>query len=407
MKNKCVCCKGEDVVCLLDLGEQPPSNRYQVLPNTSCEHHPLRFGVCTKCGLAQLIDPMPVSICRSRFPWITYNEPESHLDDLVDRIENFITSKTQAFVLGISYKDDSMLLRCQQKGIKRTHRLSRSKDLGIAEPLASIETIQSRLNLAMADELATKYGQADVLVFRHILEHAHNPVLFIQACSRLVRSGGLLIFEVPNCRKIFDGNDHCFIWEEHITYFTEVTLKCFLMQAGFRTVDIIVYPGPMEDSLVAVAVNDIDLGLFVDVIPNKNEILRVRNFADSFLSRKAVIQSILDDQLKKGYRMTLFGAGHLATKFVNFYQLKSKFLAVIDDNPDKQDFFLPGSALPIINSSILNTDQINLCLLALSPESDAKVRKTNTSYLAHGGIFRSIFSASALSIDKIQTYDPA
>ena len=104
--------------------------------------------------------------------------------------------------------------------------------------------------------------------------------------------------------------------------------------------------------------------------------------------------------------MALFGAGHLAAKFVNFYGLKEKLIGVIDDNPHKQNHFLPGSALPVIGSEWLNTGDIDLCMLTLSPESETKVRKAKADYLARGGIFRSIFSASTSSIDKALIDDP-
>lgn len=406
MTYQCISCSADQVDCLLDLGEQPPSNRYLTSPDIDSERHPLRFGVCTQCGLAQLIDPMPASIAQSRFPWLIYNEPEGHLDDVVDRVEALGLLGSDTFVAGVTYKDDTTLARCQRKGIKRTHRLSQTEDLGIANPLASLETIQARLDLALADELVKKYGQIDVLFVRHILEHAHEPKLLIEACRHLARPGGLLVFEVPDCRKVFDGKDHCFLWEEHIVYFTPETLKGFLQRAGFQQIDILVCPYPMEDSLVAIVVND-DLEPGVDVQAIQEEIYRARNFAASFQARKTTIQSMLDAWRKQGRRLALFGAGHLAVKFVNFYHLKDRFVGVIDDNPNKQKHYLPGSALPIISSGCLETGEVDLCLLTLSPESEAKVRKAKAEYLARGGDLRSIFSASGSSIDKDLIDDPA
>jgi SAM-dependent methyltransferase len=403
---QCVGCGADQVECLLDLGGQPPSNRYLNSPDAISEQHPLRFGVCARCGLAQLIDPMPASVAHSRFSWIAYNEPEGHLDNLVDRIEALGLLGGHTFAVGVTYKDDTTLARCQRKGVGRTHRLSQTQDLRIADPLSSLETIQARLNLALADELVKKYGQADVLFVRHILEHAHEPKLLIEACRRLARPGGLLVFEVPDCRKVFDGNDHCFLWEEHIVYFTPETLKGFLRRAGFQQIDILVYSYPMEDSLVAIVVND-DLEPGVDVQAIEEEIYRARNFAVSFHARKTAIQRMLDAWRKQGHRLALFGAGHLAAKFVNFYQLKDRFIGVIDDNPNKQKHYLPGSALPVISSTCLETGEVDICLLTLSPESEARVRKAKAEYLARGGVFRSIFSASGSSIDKDLIDDPA
>jgi len=101
----------------------------------------------------------------------------------------------------------------------------------------------------------------------------------------------------------------------------------------------------------------------------------------------------------EGKRVALFGAGHLAAKFINFYDLAPYLCGVIDDNANKLGRFMPGSKLPIISSSCLESEKIDLCLLTLNPESEQKVLKAKSAYLAGGGRFRSIFSASSNSID--------
>ena len=75
------------VKSLLDFGQMPPSNRYLKSREESCGTQNLVFGYCPNCGLGQLISAMPPEAVRARFDWISYNEPEGHLDDLVKKIE--------------------------------------------------------------------------------------------------------------------------------------------------------------------------------------------------------------------------------------------------------------------------------------------------------------------------------
>ena len=93
-------------------------------------------------------------------------------------------------------------------------------------------------------------------------------------------------------------------------------------------------------------------------------------------------------------------AGHLAVKYVNFYDLAPMLIGVIDDNPNKLGRFMPGSGLPIIGSASLDSGEVDLCLLTLNPESEKKVRNTRKQYLENGGRFYSIFSASDSSLEK-------
>lgn len=397
MTTTCIGCDSHTVKTIIDLGLQPPSNRFLASGKDACETHHLQFGYCSCCNLAQLVNPMPSDMVRSHHAWISYNEPEGHLDGLVDCLCEIgeVTERTRIF--GVTYKDDSTLARFGKLGVIDTYRLDQKTDLGINESLANLETIQSELTADRAREVADRIGLADIVFVRHILEHAHRPVELLEACQHLVKPGGLLVFEVPDCRKVLDGQDHCFIWEEHITYFVPETLKSFLKFAGFHDVIIKVYPYPMEDSLIAIVRNERAAPIRPTAL--KNEESRLQHFGTSFLERGALIKNHLQSLQAQGAQIVLFGAGHLAVKFINFYGLAPFLCGIIDDNPNKQDLFLPASALPIIDSHQLENGKIVLCLLTLNPESEQKVLKANAGYVERGGKFRSIFSASSNSIN--------
>lgn len=92
------------------------------------------------------------------------------------------------------------------------------------------------------------------------------------------------------------------------------------------------------------------------------------------------------------------GAGHLCCAFVSFLNLDNYFEFVVDDNPHKQGLFMPSSHLPIYKSAALLENEIKLCLLSLSPDSEAKVVQKNQAFLQRGGTFHSIFPASQLAL---------
>ena len=66
---------------------------------------------------------------------------------------------------------------------------------------------------------------------------------------------------------------------------------------------------------------------------------------------------------------------------MNLHELSNSVVGIIDDNPNKLGRIMPGSGLPIIASSELIKQNIDLCLLTLNPESEARVRKANVEYL--------------------------
>lgn len=397
----CRACATVRIEALRDFGPQPPSNRFVTATSKDDDVHPLVLGQCPGCGLLQLIDPMQPDMVRSRFGWLTYNEPEGHLDHLVARLCEMLPDSGEARVLGITYKDDSTLARFQERGCGPVGRLDPAADLGMREPNSGLETLQGALNARLGTELARRHGQADLVLARHLLEHADRPQQLLGCLLELTKPGGHVVFEVPDSAKFVRSGDYCFLWEEHVTYFSELTLIAFLREQDAELVALWRYPYAAEDSLIAVVrrrVAGIGAGANPRVLLLDAELELARCFAERFDSVRRAYRDYLSGLRDQGKRIAAFGAGHLATKFINLFDLGDSLECVIDDNPHKEGLCMPGSRLPIVGSAVLYSEKIDLCLLSLSPESEAKVLAKRQDYVDAGGVFRSMFSLSPLAL---------
>lgn len=393
--DRCVSCGGA-VATLIGFGPQPPCNRFLRAGEDDADRHPLTLGQCDACGLVQLIDPMPEEMVRPRFAWLSYNEPEGHLDALVERLAELPPGR-DARVAGLTYKDDSTVARLSRLGSTQTVRLDAAQDLGMDDPVAGLETLQGRLSEDRARSIAARYGQVDLLIARHVLEHARDPRSFARALAPLVKAGGHVVFEVPDSTKFLEACDYSFLWEEHVAYFSAATLRALLRGIGGEPFEILTYPYPLEDSLVAI------VRMNASAAPRATEgldveLARGRRFAARFGEARERYRGHLAARRSAGRRLTLFGAGHLAATFLNLFELGEYFECVIDDHPDKQELLMPGSGLPIRGSEILDDDRVDLCLLTLSPESEQKVLAAREAYRARGGEFRSIFALSPIAL---------
>ena len=132
--------------------------------------------------------------------------------------------------------------------------------------------------------------------------------------------------------------------------------------------------------------------------PATQEIDLGRRYGARFKDVRERYRQHLGDITRTGGRVAVFGAGHLAAKFLNLFGLREFIDCVIDDNPNKVGLQMPGSRLPIRASSVLTDERIDLCLVSLSPESERKVIAAKQSYVAGGGRFRSIFAESPLAL---------
>jgi len=390
------CGGGATVDTLLDFGRQPPSNRFVPVGTTVDDAHPLQLGQCVDCGLLQLVAPMPVDMVRARYVWLTYNEPEGHLDTLVQHLKVLRGITPSSRIVGLTYKDDTTLTRFNRQGYENTFRYDLKADFGVADPCAGLETIQAALDNATADRLVARHGKADLLIVRHVLEHAHAPARFLHALGRLLSPGGRLVFEMPDCRKFIEACDYSFIWEEHITYFSPRTLSDFLLRNGHAAAETLVYPYPLEDSLVAIVQAVAEPALRADAAAVSVDLAAGHRFADGFGPARAYYRGHFETMHKAEKRVAVFGAGHLAVKFLNLFALQDCVECVIDDNPHKQGLAMPGSALPVVGSGML--PKIDLCMLSLSPESEQKVLAKQRENLQGGGKFASIFALSPLAL---------
>ena len=390
MSRSCFLCRSTKLAPIIDIGPQPIGNRFLKKRDDPEEQFPIALLQCSTCGLVQIEEPVPASALKPPYDWITYNEPEPHLDGLVDILMTLPGIGAGSIAAGVSFKDDSTLARLEKKGLE-SWRLDPAADLGIAGKGIGVETIQDRLKPGSVRASARRPA-ADLLIVRHILEHATEPLQFIDALLGLMKPGGYLVVEVPDCSRAFDGRDYTTIWEEHTLYYTPDTFRQGFVRAGLDVVRTENYPYPFENSLVAIvrrggasAADNTDL---------ESERRRGRMFGDAFPAQRDRVRAFFERYRREQGHIMLFGAGHLAVTFLGVYGIENLVDGVIDDNPNKRGMFMPGSRLPIVGSSALAGPDISLCLLSLNPIGEEKVMANNQAFVQRGGTFASIFPAS-------------
>lgn len=386
---------------LRDFGPHPICNRYLTAVDAPEFSHPMVIGQCGACGLVQTLDPVPAAELVPAVDWIAYNEPEGHLDAVAETLATLPGLKPGAVCAGVSFKDDTLLARLQKRGFG-TWRLDMEGDLGITKKGCGVESIQGRLDLVRAAAITAKRGGADLVIARHILEHAHDLRGFIAAVRTLAKPGGYVVFEVPDCTLAFDLKDITTLWEEHTVYFTPATFQSTVTAGGAALVNFASHPYPFENCLVGVTRTGADAPVQLTAEALAAEQARARAFAAALPARRAELRRFLTDFRARHGKIAVLGAGHLACTWIYLHGLAEFVEFLADDNPHKQNLFLPGARLPIRGSASLLTENIKLCLLAVSPEAEPKVIARNQEFVQRGGRIASIFPASrnALVIDN-------
>jgi hypothetical protein len=398
----CRLCRRDGIREWLDFGPQALTNRFLRSLDEVEYLHRCKLGVCRQCGTLQLESPVPVDEMRPRFDWISYNEPESHLDEVAGVLSQLPGVSAASTVGGITYKDESTLKRLNALGLPNTWLAHIKDDLGVESPLGGIESVQDRLTVATAEKLAAKFGRPDVLLVRHVLEHSYDIHAVLNATRELVKPGGYALFEMPDARKALERHDYTTVWEEHLFYFTPATLRnCFAL-AGFEVAYLNRFYYSQEDVLVAVVksaagpqpspLTDRELAYEVD---------RADRFVRSFPRYRDRIRETIAGFARTRGKVAMLGAGHLSGAFINLYGLEDAIDFVADDNAKKHGLFMPGSKAPVRPSSALVARDIKLCLMTVRAEAEDAVAAKNAAFTARGGVLASVFPESKYSLDKV------
>ena len=394
---KCKICSSEKVKTLLDCGDQTLCNRFVHDPKTKEYKYSLTLGQCQFCGLIQLVHTVPAEEIKPRFNWLKYNEPEDHLDFLAHVITELDGITSNSVVCGITYKDDSLLERLRKKKSVKTWRIDSKEDLNINNTGVCTETILPLLTEENVNRIIRKRGKADVLIARHIYEHSPEAKLLVNNLKKMIKPGGYIVFEIPDCLPLLRQNDYNMLWEEHILYFTPFTFQNSLKYSDFDTIYYNSFSYPIENAVVAIVKSKKNIVLESHMDINK-ELDCAASYSQGFYSTKNRICEYLKNHTETKGKIAVFGAGHVASMFINLMEIKDYIEFVVDDDSNKRELYMPGSKLEIKGSNSLLIEDIGLCLLTLSPDSENKVIAKNKKFIENGGVFASVFKLSENSI---------
>jgi len=400
LKKNCQSCDGKAVKVLLDFGPQPLCNRFSSKPHEDDYLHPLILGQCQNCSLIQLINPVPESEIIPRVEWLKYSEPEEHLDGLASIICALEGLSEKPVACGITYKDDSLLKRLDDRSFGNTWRIEPNQDLGIIQKGVAGETIIPRLTAKAIKNITNKYGFVDVVIARHILEHALDTKDFLSTIWDILKPGGYIIFEVPDCTKQLENFDYSMPWEEHVLYFVPKTLKLFFDYTSYELVQFQQYPYETEDSQIVIVRKAHGL-----VSKNSQSIpadfLLAERYASSFEMNRRIVYSFLKDYAENVGKVVFYGAGHLSVFLVKSLKIEDFIEFIVDDTEHKQNLYLPGTSLKIKSSDLLEQEKISLCVLCLNVNYENKIVQKHHGFISGGGAFVSAFPAQKNSLFKL------
>ncbi|MDH3499488.1 MAG: class I SAM-dependent methyltransferase [Acidimicrobiia bacterium] len=181
--------------------------------------------------------------------------------------------------------------------------------------------------------------QADLIVCRHTLEHINDLASFMTATAETARrtQGAVVMFEVPEARRIFETGAFWDVYYEHATYFSPVSVENLFRRHGLspRRIEL-----EFDDQYIIVEAQVGGEGQ-VDVRSDP----RIEAAVSTFSYRAARQIEHWRDVIASARRPVVWGA---SSKAVGFMAAVEGVTHAVDINPHKQGSFLAGSAVPVV-----------------------------------------------------------
>ena len=278
---------------------------------------------------------------------------------------------------------------------------------------SGIETLPEFFTAETAESIARKYGQAQLVLGRHVFAHIDDLSSVVAGVRALLTPAGIFVIEVPYALDLLDQTAFDTIYHEHLSYFTVRSLAALFARHGLRVLDV-----------ERVSVHGGSILVFVDlgesprqVRSSVEDLLELeehsgidddavyQSFGDEIRQIRAELPSLIRQLGADGQRIAGYGAPAKGNTILNVCGLGPGDLEFCMDTTElKQGKVLPGTHVPVRSPAYASAHLPDYYLLLAWNYAEEIIQK-ELAFRNGGGRFikpiprPSIVSADSLRVD--------
>ena len=361
----------------LDLVNAPPSNSFLTFSqlNEPEVYYPLRVLVCDNCFLVQ-IDEYQKSSAIFNHDYVFFSSFStswlSHAKNYCEKVVDRFSLDKNSSVVEIASNDGYLLQYFFERkipvlGIEPTKNTAKvAMDKGI-------ETITEFFGIDLAEALVKKGVSADLLIGNNVLAHVPDINDFVAGMQHILSPQGTITMEFPHLIQLIDNNQFDTIYHEHFSYLSLFTVQSIFLAKGLEIYDVDeisthggslrIYAKHVGDTSKQISANVINL-IQREKSKGVDKLDYYKGFTDKVEQIKLDLLSFLIDQKKKGKKVAGYGAAAKGNTLLNYCGIKKDLISlVVDANPIKQDKFLPGSHIPVVNEEKMKLERPDFVII--------------------------------------------
>ncbi len=374
---KCRHCSSELKLTLVDLGNAPPSNSYLTKQTLHAPEKwfPLRVLVCEECWLVQtedfaqaneLFDADYAYFSCFSTSWLAHSE--RYVSEMCSRFG----LGSHSHVVEVAANDGYLLQYVQARNIpctgveptSSTADAARSKGIDIVEEFFGVE---------LAHKMIANGKQADLTVANNVLAHVPDINDFVKGFSILLKEEGVATFEFPHLHNLLLETQFDTIYHEHFSYLSLTAILKVFDANGLAVFDVEELPTHGGSLRVYAQRKDtgrhsISVSVAQILEAEKSSGMLNTDYYRNFQSRtnyiKYELTRFLLDAKRDRKRVAAYGAAAKGNTLLNYAGIRADLIEfVVDLNPAKQNKYMPGSRIPIVNEERLKQEKPDYVLI--------------------------------------------
>jgi SAM-dependent methyltransferase len=192
---------------------------------------------CDRCGLG-FVNPRPtISEMHKYYPAVYFQKPPGESNERYLR-RRFTTQARYLNELGNTPSPKNLLdLGCATGDFPRFMAARGWHVEGVEISDAARQITEFQVYRQEFQNIPVDEPAYDAVTAWAVLEHVHDPMAYFRKVAKVLKSGGLFVFLVPNFASVASRHLFCEDVPRHLYFYTRETVNRYLSETGFTMVN--------------------------------------------------------------------------------------------------------------------------------------------------------------------------